>query len=416
MAVIDTPAPAPPDRADVVVVVMSHNDEGTAGVVAQAAREGLARVAVETPGVIVLADARSTDGTRDAVRAGLGPLGFIEIETSATAFSEMPYHGYPGRSRILHAVFELATRLGARGCVVVGAGIKSTTPDWITRLIAPILEDRCDYVSPYYQRRVTDGAITKGIVYPMFRALYGARVRQPAGTEFGCSAALIAHYLAQDFWDADAADIGIDLWLTVEAVNGGFRTCEAPLGPRVSAHEPPVDLSTTLAQVVGALFGDLEQRVPAWQRTRGSAAVPVTAEAPALEPELAKSHVDALVESFRLGYRELREIWTWVLPPKTIVDLRRLTVMTSENFRMDDRVWAGIIYDFAVGYALRVMPHDHLLRSLTPLYTGWLASFLNETADAAPERVDARIEQLCVAFEAEKRHLIARWRWPERLR
>jgi hypothetical protein len=53
---------------------------------------------------------------------------------------------------------------------------------------------------------------------------------------------------------------------------------------------------------------------------------------------------------------------------------------------------------------------------LTPLYSGWLASFVLQTSGASPQTVDAQLEQLCLAFEAEKRHLISRWRWPERLR
>jgi hypothetical protein len=125
---------------------------------------------------------------------------------------------------------------------------------------------------------------------------------------------------------------------------------------------------------------------------------------------------EALLESFRLGYRELREIWTWILPPRTIVELRKLTDTASDRLRVDDRMWARIVYDFAAGYAFRVMPHDHLLRSLTPLYSGWLASFVRQTSGASPQTVDAQLEHLCLAFEAEKRHLISRWRWPERLR
>jgi hypothetical protein len=132
--------------------------------------------------------------------------------------------------------------------------------------------------------------------------------------------------------------------------------------------------------------------------------------------DAAPVRADGLIESFRLGYRELREIWTWVLPPRTIVELRRLTDATPDRFRFDDRLWAGIIYDFALGYSLRVMPHDHLLRSLTPLYTGWLASFVVEMDGASLTHIEQRVEQVCLAFEAERRHLISRWRWPERLR
>ena len=74
------------------------------------------------------------------------------------------------------------------------------------------------------------------------------------------------------------------------------------------------------------------------------------------------------------------------------------------------------MYDFALGYALRVMPHDQLLRSLTPLYTGWLASFVLQMKSADVAQIEQRVEQLCLGFELEKGRLISRWRWPERLR
>jgi glucosylglycerate synthase len=416
MAEVETPVAAPA-RAEVVVAVTSRNDERTVGGVVSCVRNGLAQFFGSNEARILLADARSNDGTREAARAAMAGATFMEIEPHAPAtFTEIPYHGYPGRGRTLRAIFEEAQRLGANGCAVIGAGIQTAEPIWIERLIKPVLAGECDYVSPYYLRRVGDGAITKGIVYPMFRALYGARLRQPAAGEFGCSARLLTYFLAQDFWDAEHVDVGIDLWLAAAAVTGGFRACEAQLGPRTALVDTPVDLSTTLAQIVGALCADLEHRVSVWQRSRGSAAIPMSDPVPPAHVEAVVVDVQELIESFRFGYRELREIWTWVLPPKTIVELRRLTEMPAASFRFNDRLWAGIIYDFAVGYSFRVMPHDHLLRSLTPLYTGWLASFLNEMSDASVERADQRIEQLCLAFEAEKRHLIARWRWPERLR
>jgi glucosylglycerate synthase len=250
----------------------------------------------------------------------------------------------------------------------------------------------------------------------MFRALYGVRLRQPAASEFGCSGRLVAHYLEQDFWDVEQAPAGIDLWLAVAAVCGEFRACESTLGSRVATSRPTTaDLSTTLAEIVGALFADLEHRVDVWQRVRGSVAVPVFGTVPVIGPD-APVDVEGLLESFRLGYRELREIWTWVLPPRTIVELRKLTDGPPDGFAFDDRLWASIVYDFALGYSFRVMPHDHLLRSLTPLYTGWLASFVLQMKNRTLAQIEERVEQVCLGFESEKRYLISRWRWPERLR
>jgi hypothetical protein len=51
-----------------------------------------------------------------------------------------------------------------------------------------------------------------------------------------------------------------------------------------------------------------------------------------------------------------------------------------------------------------------------PLYLGWLASFILQVRDLDAGGVDQRVEDLALAFEAQKPYLISRWRWPERLR
>ena len=167
----------------------------------------------------------------------VGPAALVEVEYER------------GTAARRGAVSRLARpRRGAAGDSADGAALErqglrrhrrepsdAWSRSWIERLIAPVLTDGFDYVSPYYVRHVNEGAITKGIVYPMFRALYGVRLRQPAASEFGCSGRLVTHYLEQDFWDIEQATVGIDLWLAVAAVVGEFRICEAVLGTRGSA-------------------------------------------------------------------------------------------------------------------------------------------------------------------------------------
>lgn len=404
--------------ADIVVALTSYNDARTIGPVVRALRDGLARSFASSTARFVLADAGSTDGTREAALEVVGSCALVDVRYEHGApFGGLPYHGHPARAAALRAILEMAQRLNAKACGIVDAALHTVQPEWIEQLIGPVLTDGFDYVAPYYMRHVNEGAITRSIVYPIFRALYGVRLRQPAAGEFGCSGRLVTHYLEQEFWDADLAPVGIDLWLAVAAVSGEFRTCEIALGPRGAATRgTPADLATALAQVVGALFSDLEHRVDVWQRVRGSAAIPVFGNTPPIAPEAPPLKVDGLIESFRLGYRELREIWTRVLPPRTIVELRKLTQTEPDRFRLDDRLWANIVYDFALAYSFHVMPRDHLLGSLTPLYSGWLASFVLQMRSASLAQIEERVEQVCLGFEAEKRHLISRWRWPERLR
>src|SRR5689334_16895958 len=111
---------APPANADIVIALTSYNDERTIAGVARAARDGLSRYFGPRAAVLVLADARSTDATREAARAGAGPFGLVELQPVApAAIGEMPYHGQPDRGRMIREVFQLTARLGASACAVL---------------------------------------------------------------------------------------------------------------------------------------------------------------------------------------------------------------------------------------------------------------------------------------------------------
>jgi hypothetical protein len=77
-------------------------------------------------------------------------------------------------------------------------------------------------------------------------------------------------------------------------------------------------------------------------------------------------------------------------------------------------MWARIVYDFALGHRLRTISRDHLLKSITPLYLGWTASYALEVQTAGPAEVESRIERLCQVYEDNKPYLVSRWRWPDR--
>jgi hypothetical protein len=402
---------------EVVVGLASYNHARTIREGAQAIHNGLTERYGPHRARLLLVDTGSTDGTMDAISdlVSAGQLAIVDVSHPTVPLGDTPYHGFPNRARAVRGALQTALQMGAKAFALVDGGLPAPEPQRVNELVAPVLESGFDYVSPYYPRARYEGALTKGIVYPTFRALYGIAVHQPMASEFSCSARFATHALDQDLWDSEQADAGIDLWLASTAAADGFKICEAVLGTRPTSHET-ADLSTTLAQVVGALFADIEARLDTWQRTRGVTFVPIFGETSDAEPSVPAPHVDRLVDAFRLGYRELREIWTWVLPAATVVELRRLAESPIERFQFDDVLWAGIIYDFAFGYSERVMAREHLLRSLTPLYSGWLASYCLQVRDASSADVENRIEQVCLAFESQRRHLIARWRWPERLR
>jgi hypothetical protein len=394
--------------ADVVVALTSYNHERTIQAVARAVREDFTRHFRSVQTRVLLADAGSTDQTVQAARSVLPTGAFVELD--------VPSRGTGKRAPALRAALQAAVKLHARAVAIVDTGSVAPDSSRVERLVTPVLVEGFDYVSPCYTRNRYEGAITKAIVYPLFRALYGVPLRQPASNEFACSSKLVEHLLDQDFWDDERVEGAIGLWLASNAVNNGFRACEAMLGIRTPSTPDLPDLGTALSQVVGALFADVEVRADIWHRVRGVRSVAVFGAGDLPEPESAPPGVEPLIDLFRLANRELREIWTWVLPPATIVALGRVADSDPRQFGLDDGLWARIIYDFAFGYSHRVMPREHLLGSLLPLYSGWMASFILRVQDVASDAVEQRLDQVAGAFEAEKRHLVARWRWPERLR
>jgi hypothetical protein len=151
-----------------------------------------------------------------------------------------------------------------------------------------------------------------------------------------------------------------------------------------------------------------------WQRVRGSTTVPTFGLR--IDPETGGNVPDTkpLVEAFRIGCKNLQDLWQYVLPPATLLEFKRMSRQNDREFRFSRELWARVVYDFAVAFRLRAMGQEHLLRTLTPLYMGWVASYILSIEEADADQVEKEIEKVCMAYEAEKPYLISRWRWPDR--
>lgn len=403
---------------DVVLGIPSFNNADTIEPIVRAGAQGLQALGPALKGVIINADLDSTDGTRDHLQnlaTDNLPLIQVPVDVGLTRRLSMPYHGMPGHDVAARTILSLAGRLNARACVLVGPNKETLSPEAIGRLLTPVLEHDFDLVVPRYHRHKLDGTLTSGLVYPLTRSLYGRRIRQPLGGDLALSHRLLDDGLRQSVRSGDAARFTFNLWFTTHAICGGFKVCETHLGPHVHSHkDQPVDLSTTLVQILDALFGEMDRRNQVWQRTRGSQAVPCFGTPADGEMASVSVNVSRMREAFRLGHRTLREIWALVLPPSTLLDLKKLAEAPDESFRFPDALWARSVYDFGVAHHLRILARDHLLKSLTALYLGWVASFVAQGEHATPAEVEDQVERLCLAFEAEKRYLISRWRWPDR--
>jgi glycosyltransferase involved in cell wall biosynthesis len=398
---------------DIVVGIPSFNNAATIGHVVRATQAGFAKYFPDQRALILNSDGGSTDGTPEVV-AGASIADFETLLAAhplqAVHRIVTPYDGIPGKGSALRTVFAAAHALHAKACAVVDADLRSITPQWLDLLISPALRAGYDFVAPLYHRHKYDGTITNSIVYPLTRALYGRRVRQPIGGDFGFSGKLAAHYLDHDVWNSDVARFGIDIWMTTTAITGGFRICQSFLGAKIhDAKDPGVDLSAMLTQVVSSVFGLMEEHEPAWQTAAPSTPVPAFGFEYTVGLEPVRVNVERMLGIFQAGARDLGAVWEPALAPDTLRDVRAVAALPLEAFRFPAPLWVRVVYDIAVAYHARTVNRDHLLQSLTPLYLGRTASFVLETAEAGAAEVENIIESVCQEFERSKPYLVERW-------
>jgi glucosylglycerate synthase len=315
-------------------------------------------------------------------------------------------------STAYESIFEAGAKLDVRAFCLVTSKLENAEPGWVSRLAQPLLEG-FDFVAPCYARRRFEGLLNNSIVSPLTRSLYGKRIQNPMGPDLGISRRLYQDVLSAD-QDAATAGNGMHLLarLAPAACSDDFRVCQAYLGSRTY---PPADwtgVSSLLTEILGPIFVAMEKNAARWQQTRNSSPVTILNEStPPVSQSTETLEIARLVDSFQLGMRDLREIWGLVLPPATLFELQKVS---PEKFRIPDELWARIIYDFALAHRLRTINRSHLLRSLAPLYLGWVASYAREFENADPKALARRLERLSLAYEAGKPYLISRWRWPDR--
>ena len=183
--------------------------------------------------------------------------------------------GVGGKGAALRTIFEIAAALEVQALVVVDSDLRSIVPEWIELLAGPILKGGYDYVAPLYSRYKYDGTITNTVTYPLTRALYGHRIRQPIGGDFGVSGDLVRHYLELDDWTEDISKFGIDIWMTTSALTAGSRSARRGSGAKVhDPKDPGSDLGPMFRQVVGTILRLAAAHADAWLGVRGSHDVP----------------------------------------------------------------------------------------------------------------------------------------------
>jgi glucosylglycerate synthase len=389
---------------EALVVVTALNQARTAPAAVGAAAAGLAGVFAGRKAAVLFVDGGSQDGTVEAVRDHAVTGAPVPVASARIS-------GRPGRGRAVVAGLAAARHVGARGAGLVEAGLSSFADDWVEPLLGPVLAGEADYVSPIYTRALTEGTLTTNLLAPLARSLFGKRLQEVLGGCGAVSPTLLDSLAPAEDWGDEPTGQGAETRLLGQALAGDYAILEVHLGRKqVDPGAAPVDLAQTLVDSVGPLLRLMERDAAAWQDVRGSRAVPGRDRGGAGGTALGDVRPDRMVRAFHLGLKDLLPLWEQALSDETLTQLYPLGLLGTEDFRFPPALWARVVADFAVAHHERRLPRDHLLRSLTPLYLGRVAAFVLETQAALSRGAAEVLERVCLAFEAEKPALSARWR------
>jgi glycosyltransferase involved in cell wall biosynthesis len=387
-------------NADIVVGIPSYYSDESLDHVIRMVAEGLDHFYPEKRSLIIVADGGSTDDTREVAQSVDNHHFNMDILVTI-------YRGIPGKGSAFRAIFEAAKYLQASAVGLFDSDLKSIKPGWVRNIIDPVLNGY-DFVAPDYSRYKFDGTITNTIAYNLTRALYGVNIRQPIGGDFGMSRVMVNHCLDQDVWDTDIAKFGVDIWLTITAITGGFRICQAKLGAKIHGEkDPAADLGPMFREVVGTIFTLLGKNKTYLEKVKETINTPIFGEAIGEEPEAFEVNLEPLVQYFRIGFKNFGSVWANIIEEKDYITIKKLAKSRSlKKFNLPTETWVRIVYRYAEHFCRAERQRFKILDTLIPLYNARVASLIMILMEKNHAEAEEFYDGQAQVFESKRNYLI----------
>lgn len=399
-------------EVDILVGVPTYNNAKTIEPLIRAVQAGLLKCFPRERAVIINADGGSHDRTPElVVKASID-----DVWTASKVYALRTLHSIstqyartPEPGAALRTILAAVDLLRAKACVIVSPHSTTIEPDWLQLLVGPVYRDNFDLVAPMYRRQKFDGVLMRSLLYPMTRAIYGYRIREPYASEFAISGRLATDFLSKEIWNDEWCRTGPEIGLTVTAMTGSYRVCQVFLGTKAQPGRGASDVVTVMRRTVGTLFSSLDNNYPLWSTIAGSQPVSTLGAQAEVIPEAARINRKQLHEMFVTGVAQLEPVFQSILSAATLSELQRIATLEVSEFNYPADVWARTVFEFAASYHKSVINRDHIVQALVPLYRGRMLSFLLDNRDGSGEDMERNVESLCIEFERLKPYLLELW-------
>ncbi len=368
------------------VLVVPEKNEGTSPL--SVVEEGLKADSVDEVYVI---DGWSTDDTVDLLNEALPEL--AERYGKAVSLYRSRLRN-TGKGGAMVTGMEVALREGHSKIAFVDADISSLTSLWFDYMIGAMDKSGADMTRGYFDRSPFDAQITRHITVPAIHMFFpeGHGINQPLGGELCMRDSLVRYLLEQPV--APPHTWGIDTFLIVTSIMGGFKVVELYLAQKLHKGKTLGDLADMLPECFDEMakliyFHGRHETLPlSWK----SQVVTVPRSESPIERigadvrTLAYTDLGAEVENLFEYVKEHRIDWTLLSElgigeeEKTLVSrlLRTPSVLRKEGGRLDARTWVGLLNGLLRGYIARQFSG----RYWDLLYALWrlraVSFFLNE--------------------------------------
>jgi hypothetical protein len=309
----------------------------------------------------------------------------------------------------------LAQRLKPKVIVALDGDLTSVKRTWIERLAQPIISGNADYTSPFSHSLKYDTPVSNVFGYPLFRALFGRRLRQPFFTDRAFSLELNDYFLANQNWPTDLPYAATEMTLAILAIKKKARICQSFMAtPRLSWQNKPLDLSTgrAFAQVAQALFSLAETFPEVWLNCKRSKPTtitgtelspPVIAPRPIAPPETFLAEIKSLVETHgALWHRTFSGRKDWIF--------QKITSDSADSLNITAEDWAIVLFRSVQAYRrLADDLKDDFLKALTAVFYGRLLTWLQSGYGLSVPQMDSLTEEECSIFESKRYLLVEDW-------
>ncbi|MDR2406158.1 MAG: hypothetical protein LBE27_07305 [Deltaproteobacteria bacterium] len=392
--------------ADIVLGILSHNDMDNIELSLEKAVGGLKKYYPDMTSVVVNSDCCSDDNTREL---------FLGTKTEVPKI----YVSTPPDKNIKRASFfnlmVVAERMAPKVVLAIDARISTVKMSWVPRLADPILKNGASYTAPIYSRQFFDTPVTFLLTYPMFRAIFGRRIRHPNLGDAAFSGALNDILLHKTTWPSEESYAACELTMQVIAVSHGPVFQSFMGDPRVGHIRRPIDADITeeFYSNLMTLYELMILYPKLWLKVKNSRPTPILGAD--LKPEILAPREmtisTAIAQSMIQNItKEAEPFWskyfTEYLP--LLEDLRHKPL---DSMEIAPELWVKIIYKGALVFrSISDAERSLLVRSLVPLFLVRLFKFHKMTCSLTSGQLIAMTEDEALLFEKFKPDLVFSWR------